>query len=187
VGGHIDRRDSMSHAIDDLKNEHQAILLTLSIMERIISQIQMGKNLPERDITGILDFLRAFADKCHHGKEEGILFPELQKTGVPELLGSVRVMLSEHEKGRALITKMNECFPDHQSFAQTAIEYIVLLKNHIHKEDNILFPMAEKLIPQPEMNRIFRRFETHEEEVIGEGKHEQLHEMLKAWKNAYLE
>jgi hemerythrin-like domain-containing protein len=180
----------VSRAIDDLKNEHQAVLLILSIMEEIISLIQMGTDPSKKDIIGILDFLKEFADKCHHGKEEGILFPELKKTGTPETDGLIQAMLSEHVTGRSLVRKMEDCFldvPDHVTFTQAAIQYIVLLKNHIQKEENILFPMAEKLIPPTDMNRIFRRFEEHEDNGVGEGRHRQLHERLKTWKSIYLE
>jgi len=73
----------MSAAIEDLKNDHEAILFALGILESIGIKISEGEKLIAADILALIDFLREFADTCHHGKEEEILFPALEVAGIP--------------------------------------------------------------------------------------------------------
>ena len=136
-----------------------------------------------------LHFLKEFADKCHHGKEEGILFPALTQAGIPERGGPVGVMLSEHMLGRDLIKKMEDALGnalDYKKFATAAKEYVSLLQSHIEKENSVLFPMAERTLDAARLESLFESFEEHEEKVIGHGRHEELHGMLKELRSKYL-
>lgn len=177
----------MSKAIEDLKHEHEAILAALQILERMIDTFQKNRALDPTDARSFVGFLKEFADKCHHGKEEGILFPALARAGIPEQGGPVGVMLSEHSDGRNLIGEMEESLAkaDLSRFASSARRYQRLLRDHIEKENNILFPLAERTLPETEQRRIFASFEEHEELVIGKGRHEELHELLKALQKKY--
>ena len=178
----------MSKAIDDLKREHEAILSALQILQNMNRQISAGTQIPKADLGNFIGFLKEFADKCHHGKEEGILFPALTKAGIPENGGPVSVMLSEHAKGRQLIKEMETAIissPNYEQFVKAAEGYSSLLRAHIQKENNVLFPTAEKVLASTELEGIYDKFEEHEEKVIGQGRHEQLHEMLKDPKKKY--
>jgi hemerythrin-like domain-containing protein len=133
-------------------------------------------------------FLKEFADKCHHGKEEGILFPELAKAGIPEQGGPIGVMLSEHTEGRKLIKEMEESIapkPDVSKFVDSARKYQTLLGDHIAKENNVLFPMADRVLDSRQLTRVHEAFEQHEEKVMGKGRHEELHDLLKVLKKKY--
>ncbi len=179
----------MSKAIDDLTHEHQAILSALGILDRIAKRIGGGGRPEPKDLRDFLGFLKEFADKCHHGKEEGILFPALVKAGIPEKGGPVGVMLSEHVQGRKLIAEMESAVTgtaDYRKFASAAQEYSDLLKSHIEKENRVLFPAAENTLSAGQLEQIYGSFEEHEENVIGHGRHEELHAMLKALKKKYL-
>jgi hemerythrin-like domain-containing protein len=77
--------------------------------------------------------------------------------------------------------------PDREKFAQAAGEYIALLRNHIRKENMVLFPMAEKRLTETQLEALYVDFEEHEEKVIGHGRHEELHAMLKNLQNKYPE
>ena len=68
----------MRHAIDTLKNEHEAITLGLKILTRMDERVSAEQVTDIQDLSALTDFLKAFADTCHHGKEEGILFPAMQ-------------------------------------------------------------------------------------------------------------
>lgn len=68
---------------EDLIHEHKAIKIMLSIMSKIADNIQSGKDYDTKDSGQIVDFLKTFADKCHHGKEETALFPALVLAGIP--------------------------------------------------------------------------------------------------------
>jgi hemerythrin-like domain-containing protein len=177
----------MSRAIDDLKHEHDAILSALGILDAMTGKLGGKKPPTSDDLRGFLGFLKEFADKCHHGKEEGILFPAMVKAGIPEQGGPVGQMLAEHAEGRKLIKAMEAAADpvDARAFAEAAGGYAGLLRSHIAKENQVLFPIAERTLPAPELDGIFERFEQHEETVIGHGRHEELHALLKDLKRRY--
>jgi len=84
---------------EDLINEHKAIKVMLSIMTKIAENIKANKGYYIKDVEQIVDFLKTFADKCHHGKEENVLFPALVLAGIPKENGPIGVMLQEHTLG----------------------------------------------------------------------------------------
>ena len=178
----------MSKAIDDLRNEHEAILSALGILDAMAGRLGGKKPPTGEDLRGFIGFLKEFADKCHHGKEEGILFPELVKAGIPDQGGPIGQMLAEHVEGRGFIKAMEAAIGnsvDGRAFAEAAGGYARLLRSHIAKENDVLFPLAERTLPAPELDGIFERFEQHEETVIGHGRHEELHALLKALSKRY--
>ena len=116
------------------------------------------------------------------------MFPALVKAGIPEKGGPIGVMLSEHVQGRELIKEMEAAVSgtvDRHKFSHSAKEYSSLLEAHIQKENNVLFPAAEKVLTDGQLDQIYDAFEKHEEKVIGEGRHEELHAMLKKLRKKY--
>lgn len=177
----------MSKAIDELVHDHEAILSSLSILDAMVGRLGTAAASTVEDLRGFIGFLKEFADKCHHGKEEGILFPALTGAGMPQQGGPVGVMLSEHVEGRTFIKGMEAAVSgtlDAKAFAEAARGYAELLRAHIAKENNVLFPMAERLLAA-DMEAIHGKFQKHEETVIGHGRHEELHAMLKDLKKRY--
>jgi hemerythrin-like domain-containing protein len=178
----------MSKAIADLMNEHEAILSALRTMGSMVSTMESTTSVDKRDIIDFIGFLKEFADKCHHGKEEGLLFPAMIKAGVPENGGPISIMLAEHAQGRKLIQDMEGSIStnvDLMKFAQVEKEYAHLLRNHIQKENWGLFPMAENVLTESQLETLYAGFEEHEEKVIGQGRHEELHAMLKRLQEKY--
>jgi len=178
----------MSKAIADLMNEHEAILSAIQILERMIAAVEKATSVDTKDIHDFIEFLKEFADKCHHGKEEGLLFPAMIGAGVPDRGGPIGVMLAEHAQGRKLIRDMEESIStdvDRMKLAQAAREYAHLLRNHIQKENAILFPMAERVLTEIQLEKLYKGFEEHEEKVIGQGRHEELHALLKSLQEKY--
>jgi hemerythrin-like domain-containing protein len=180
----------MKYASEDLINEHEAILHGLTILEKIAVSADAGSLADKADPAAMIDFLKVFADTCHHGKEENILFPTMERYGIPKERGPIGQMLVEHEEGRKYIRAMAAAAGktpfDARSFATQARGYIELLRSHIQKENTILFPMGDKMIPEPEQRKILEAFERHEETVIGHGVHERLHAMLDDFAKKYL-
>jgi hemerythrin-like domain-containing protein len=178
----------MSRAIDDLLHEHDAILFALGILDDMVQRVSSGQPSSTDDIAAFLGFLKEFADKCHHGKEEGFLFPALTAAGIPEQGGPVGVMLHEHAQGREAIAQMEASLHptlDLARFTSAARGYADLLRAHIDKENTILFPMAEKALLSQQLDELFEKFEGHEENVIGAGRHEELHGLLKGLRQKY--
>jgi hemerythrin-like domain-containing protein len=178
----------MGKATQDLRKEHDAILHVLKILDKMISadnnreivlKIQYGNEL--------VYFLKIFADKCHHGKEENYLFKELVKNGVPNEGGPVGVMLQEHNRGREYIVLMNKSLEskDLTGFNAAAAKYRDLIKSHIEKETNVLFAMADRILNEVKQDEMFKEFEQYEESVIGHGVHEKLHSMIHSWSEEF--
>ena len=169
-----------------LKQEHRIIERVLTVLEREVKRLRRDKPVDLDVLRGAVEFCRGFADKCHHGKEEGLLFPAMIEHGIPEEEGPLSVMREEHEKGRRFLAGLAEGIEIWQRdpaqgkrlVLDNASGYTALLRSHIDKEDNILFVMAEAAIP-PEKQRVLQeRFEQFEREEMGGGAHEKFHEMV---------
>ena len=172
----------MSNAMSILMNDHEAILSALDVFSRILAKLQGSSQADVDELQHFIDFLKEFADKCHHGKEEGLLFPTMIAFGLPDRGGPIGVMMAEHIQGRGFIHDMQEALEaeplDLAAFDQAGHKYIQLLQAHIQKENAVLFPMADKLIPHTDLDRLAVAFEEHEEKVIGHGRHAELHALL---------
>ncbi|MGA1978531.1 MAG: hemerythrin domain-containing protein [Bacteroidales bacterium] len=178
---------------NDLKQEHKAIREMLKIMTIISGKIMQGSSADPAEIDTIVSFLRTFADKCHHGKEENVLFPAMVAKGIPAEQGPVAVMLYEHKIGRGLIEAISSYTLEfrknnHESarlIADSMTKYAVLLEDHIKKEENVLFPLADKILSKSESDEVAEKFQKIEEDVVGNGVHEQYHELLNSLKRKY--
>ena len=153
----------MTTPTDILRAEHQVILAALASLETAAARLAAGGALPAGWWERGIDFLRAFADKNHHAKEEKSLFPALVKAGVPSEGGPVAVMLGEHEQGRALIRAMAAGGSPAER-ASAGRRYVALLREHIAKEDGVLWPMAESVLDDRAMQAVARAFEAVEAE-----------------------
>ena len=180
-------------ATEQLKNEHEAVKLMMKILDAAGGKLKAGNKQKIADFEDMIDFLKVFVDRCHHGKEEQILFPQMEKAGVSKENGPIGVMLAEHEQGRGYIRGMSQGVEDYKAGKGDATQlllenvalYIELLDQHIFKENNVLFAMADKLFTEEEQNTLFDQFEELEEKVIGLGKHEELHHLLEKMNAAY--
>ena len=181
-------------ATEQLRHEHEAITLVLSILEKLCQRLANSEEVNPEHFGQVLEFIQVFADQCHHGKEEQFLFPALEAAGIPKAGGPLGVMLNEHERGRALVRKMAAAWQKHRlgDLAAVAVviasarDYSAFLQAHIFKENNILFPMAEARLSADSQRRLLEQFERLEIEGIGAGRHEQFHKTLDSLKHTYL-
>lgn len=171
----------MSQAIDDLEQEHDAILHALGILERMTLHLDAGRPVDPQRIDSLLEFLHEFADRCHHGKEEGLLLPALLEAGLSREAAPLKRVLDDHAKGRELMQSMRqEALPllRAPAFCTAARAYVELLRGHIAHERAELFPLAQEKLSTAQLDNLFDAFAIHESEVIGPGRHEALHELL---------
>lgn len=179
-------------AVEVLRHEHRVIERGLAVLEAMAHRMEHGETVPVDKVQALLEFFRVFADQYHHGKEEGMLFPELEARGIPHEGGPIGVMLSEHDQGRALIAQMTEA-TNHLSdsmaqtqFVQAAHGYIQLLRQHISKEDNVLFKMAEGVLSAGDDRRLTDAFERHERDATGLDVHEHFHHLIHELEHEFL-
>ncbi len=148
-----------------LREEHRRILEVTAALERLID----AGPPPDYDaIERCVRFFRLFADACHHGKEEELLFPELESRGMPRESGPIAVMLHEHRLGRELVSAMARALPGARAGDDTSTSRMVkaargwadLIRGHILKEDHMLFRMADELVDGPACRRLCAAYDT---------------------------
>jgi len=160
-----------------LSDEHRVIERVLEALQRLTA-LPVNQFLPQW--RKAMEFFRGFADQCHHFKEEKVLFPALEEHGIPREGGPIGMMLTEHEEGRghvrSMIDAVEQVAKGNGAASTTLLDharaYVTLLREHIQKEDDILFRMADEVIPEDEQRRILKDFENHEAEEMGAGAHE---------------
>jgi hemerythrin-like domain-containing protein len=154
------------HPTEILTEEHRIIENKLNEIEEHVRAVAGGQPLARRFFDEALDFFQNFADGCHHAKEENLLFPRMKERGVPEAGGPIGVMLAEHRQGRAYLKGIRENLDAagegdaaaRQRVVANGAGYIALLRQHIQKEDNILFRMARMVLQPGDVAELAREF-----------------------------
>jgi len=157
-------------ASEQLKEEHTHIVGILDCLDRMAEEFRKTNKLNSEEATSILDFIRNFADKYHHGKEEVHFFPMMEKRGFSRDGGPTGVMIYEHEEGRGFVRNMFEAVEKNsvRDFIVNANAYSSLLRQHIEKEDHCLFSMADEAFTendQIELEKLFKN--SNENELKG--------------------
>jgi hemerythrin-like domain-containing protein len=163
-----------------LMDEHLVIERVLDALEVAAENINRIKPMQPNFFLDAALFIQNFADGCHHRKEEGVLFVAMNESGMAMQGSPIGVMLAEHEQGRVFTRAMKEAaqkweqgdLSARDAVARNALGYVALLRQHIHKENQILFPMADRLIPSERQEKVSDDFERIEQEETGEGIHE---------------
>lgn len=152
----------MKTATQNLENDHEYILRLIDVMETITYQ-----DCPDiNDLETIVYLIKNYADGFHHEKEEHLLFPLMEQKGFSTSQGPLAVMLNEHTQGRNYVKGMVEGIDLYKSGNQQVIStihenmrgYILLLRSHIAKENNVLFRMADKVLTETEQQDLLKEF-----------------------------
>lgn len=180
----------MKYASEDLISEHEGILFGMEILDVMVKRVKHSGETDIKDIDDMIEFIRLFADKCHHGKEEELMFPAIEEAGMPNERSLIDHLLEEHIQGRQCIGEMAASVSSGalqaDRFIEAAANYIDLIREHIQEENTILFPMANEILPFDKQQQLLDQFEAFEEEVMGKGTHERLHETLHKFEEKYL-
>ncbi len=159
--------------------EHRVIERVLGALDRMAARARDEGALDVADAHDVVHFLREFADRCHHGKEEARLFPAMESRGLPHDAGPTAVMRAEHEEGRAYVRAMAASItgpaPHVAGFARAGAGFVHLLRDHIAKEDQVLFPMADGMLDDAEQARLLRAFADADESDFGHDVHVRFH------------
>lgn len=163
-----------------LMDEHRIIEQVLNCLEKFLDVCRTHQTIDQTRSEEFIKFFREFADRCHHGKEEQELFPVLVAKGYGSGSGPVDVMLKEHALGRAQLDAMESAVNSSaegntgavSTYIHNAKSYILLLRNHIIKEDNCLFPVADKALSADEHNRLIAAFNGVDNDDIGSELHQ---------------
>ena len=132
-----------------LRRDHELIEKVIKAMESTIQLLNDGKQIPEFILLPVIDFSKNFTDVCHHSKEEKSLFPALEQAGLPSNMGPIAMMLIDHQRSRKICSEMevsaNEYLSsgDSTKLVSDMQQYVEHITEHLWKENNKLFMMAE--------------------------------------------
>jgi len=169
-------------AIETLMSEHRVIERVLDALVGFAEETARRETTEREELGRFVDFVREFADAFHHGKEEEILFAKMVEHGFPKSGGPIAVMLHEHDQGRRLVGILREraaaggawTAAERGEIVEVAQSYAGLLRAHIHKEDAILYPMAEQHLPAQAIQEIGEACERYEQDGARAAAHERL-------------
>ncbi len=137
-------------------DEHRLILRMIALVEQNTERMLQGRFRNWQFFLDAVDFIRNYADRFHHAKEEDVLFVALVKNGMPEKSSPIEAMLMEHDQGRAFVRAVEDGaqramlgeLGQIPVIAENARGYAALLRGHIDREDTILYPLAERVLPE---------------------------------------
>lgn len=169
---------------ETLAHEHDVILLVVEAAAREAAAIRERGRVDPARVAKMADFFAGFADTCHHAKEEKLLFPRLEARGADRMGCPIAELTDEHETGRAHVRAIraalagaaDEAGPAKEVAGHLA-EYAELLREHIRKENEVLFPCADRVLSREDQHELARGFERVEAEETGAGVHERYHRL----------
>lgn len=162
--------------VDTLMHEHRQIERMLACLEKMAGVFLRKRLLDAESARAALTFIRGYADRCHHGKEEAQLFPALEGHGIAPDCGPTAVMRYEHEQGRAHVREMEASIAASEKgdgeafarFARAARLYVGLLREHIQKEDHCLFPMVPQILDAKTIGNLGASFDRFDRDEVSE-------------------
>ena len=152
-----------------LSEEHKNIIKIIGALNKECDSLESGKPLDKEFFNKAVDFIKNYADKFHHAKEEDILFKEFNKS--QSHCNPTEQMLYEHDLGRNFVKGMEQASKENnkEKLMENARGYSQLLQEHIYKEDNILYPMADEALnekTQKSMLEKFKKLEKNKEKYL---------------------
>ncbi len=158
----------MNYATRNLEEDHVNILKLIDVMESMTHV-----NEPNiAHLEEVVELIRDFADGTHHAKEESLLFPLMAERGFSMQQGPIAVMLHDHAEGRNFVKRMAEnigLLKEGDLSALNLVYYNILkynelLINHIAKENNVLFRMADNALSASDQQSLLEKFKVVEDQ-----------------------
>jgi hemerythrin-like domain-containing protein len=151
-----------------LTEEHQNILKVIEGVLKECNEIESGKDLDKGYFAEVIDFIKNYADAYHHAKEEDILFKAMLENVGNMHCNPIPVMIHEHDEGRQYMKNLGKGIAnsDKEQILTNARGYCFLLQNHIYKEDNILYPMAEEALSEVQKEEVQAKYNQVKDELF---------------------
>jgi len=156
-----------------LEREHRVIQRVIGTMVTLAGTLERGGYVEVGTLIDTLEFMRAFADQCHHGKEERHLFPLLGRKGAPVTGYPLDALIRDHENTRTLTRQLagaSEAYLQGNLAAREALleslrGLIGIYPNHMWKEDYLLFPMANRVLSPKQQRDLREKFEAVDAQI----------------------
>ncbi|KAF0092572.1 MAG: hypothetical protein FD141_756 [Fusobacteria bacterium] len=178
----------MGKAIHDLVQEHEKILHVLDIIRKVQANDKISVNALIKFYAELADFIEIYADKCHHGKEEHNLYHTLAPLGDELERNMIIYLIKEHEEAKTINNQIRRAAESGRlsEAATAAAKYRKLLLEHIHNENEELFPAIEKRITLDQEEVIYEHFMAVEKRTLGEGGVSKIDMIIKGWESELL-
>lgn len=173
---------------DILSREHRVIEQVLDCLEKMATQGEDSGQLDGQSIEEALDFFRNFADRCHHGKEEDLLFRDLESKPLEApLKGILHELIQEHVLGRQMVGKLAEAGERYHEgdpevlgvIEQQIAALIDFYPRHIEKEDRHFFVPVMDCFTKKELANLLDRFHEFDRQLI----HERYRQVVSTWEH----
>ncbi|MCK6489897.1 MAG: hemerythrin domain-containing protein [Planctomycetes bacterium] len=151
--------------------EHRLILQVTACIEAMGAVAARTGHVNEAAAGAAVEFMRTYADRCHHGKEEDLLFSALDALGAHGL--DLAGLGEEHVRGRKLAAASARAVAadNGAAFARAADGYVELIRTHIAREEAGLLPRAGELLDAEARAELARRFAVVAADTLGEETH----------------
>jgi len=177
---------------EELIYEHKAITSMLSVMNTISNNIKEKKVFYTNDVEKIIDFLSIYVEKCHRNKEENVFYPTLLLSKYPP--EGVGEMINEHKLAKGCLNEIACCVENFklgstfsgEMIADCMANYVQLIEDHIQKEENDYFPLANKVLSKDAQTEISKQFKLINDEFVGQDIQTRYDELLKSLESKYL-
>lgn len=168
--------------IGPLMHEHRLIERMIDLIRRQAETIQRGNEPDSEFISGAVEFFRVYADRCHHGKEEELLFRALEDKKISTDLSAIlKELIQEHKQGRSLVSNLNQANQAHMHKGDDFGPLVTLLNElcsfypkHIEKEDKHFFFPIMDFFTREEMDHMLKEFEEFDRQLIHEFFHQRV-------------
>ena len=162
----------MNTATQNLENDHVYIIRLIDVMEKMV--LNCATDTAHMEL--VVNLIKTYADGFHHAKEEQVLFPLLEEKGFSKVHGPVAVMLHEHVEGREFVKGISQRIDVYKAGNVSALPeiyqymqgYVDLLREHINKENNVLFKLADKALSSDEQLELLNKFGSIEKQYDSE-------------------
>jgi hemerythrin-like domain-containing protein len=184
----------MSALSDQLKQDHDDMRTMVAVLVEMANRFEEDERVAADDLEQLVEYMDTFVNRCHHAKEEQILFPALEESGMAREGGPLEIMTAEHQLESNFLTGMNDAVGRYangdqnsgQAIAQYARDYAALLSRDMEQEDQLIYPLAEQQLSKSRQDEMTSQFEKIEREVLGPKRHEPYHEMAHQLAQRYL-
>ncbi|HZW37380.1 MAG: hemerythrin domain-containing protein [Deltaproteobacteria bacterium] len=149
------RKLAYSPPMKRLVEEHRLILRFIAMVPEIAEGVDLESGRGREEILTAVDFIRCYADRFHHAKEEDILFACFDPG-----LDILKAMHEDHRQGRACVQGVLDALErgDTEGVVENLHAYGGILAGHIKKEDEILYPWMDRNLSTHQVGEIFARF-----------------------------
>ena len=181
----IKNRGIMMNVTKKLRDEHQLIIKYINLLTRYLTTISEDEQREDLFVKlgDFVNFIKNYADTYHHAKEENILFKYMEEPGVLTHCNPLPVMLNDHDNGRQFVRELTVAIVNNDQVKAllSAQAWASLLTEHIYKEDNVLYVMAEEGLNDEQKRKIEIEYSEIEKKLNGENlekKYNMLYDLL---------